>query len=156
MTPGDITVTVNGGEPVPGEWGEVQHAPGLEERVAALEERLLYPLVSVEPWTDEQVRDFENEIQRHLGGDFRHQVRLLPPAPVLTPETARALLRECVTVVSPGETLIIRVPEGWTPQQAEYYQEYASAVAPFPVLVVLGAGLGVVRPDDGITSDCQA
>ena len=121
--------------------------PTLEERVAALEELIAHPLMTIEApaWTDEQVAQFKAEFERYPGS---HEVRLLPPAPVLAPETAKALLRECVTVVSPGEALAIRVPEGWTPQQVKHYQEYASAVAPFPVLVVIGEELAVAKGFD--------
>ena len=126
----------------------------LEQRVAALEERLTFPLLMVEApeWTDEQAETFQAEFGRQLrSGEFRW---LPPGSPLLTPETARALLRECVTVVSPGETLVIRVPDTWTAQQADVYQEYADAATasgriPFPVLVVLGAELGVARVEPG-------
>lgn len=150
MTPEGITVTVNGGEPVPGEWGEVQYMPGLEERVAALE-ALLLPRQP--EWTDGQAEEFRAEWERRLGdGPFRlrkyEPARLPPPAPALTPETAEALLREHVTVVAPGETLVVRVPGSWTPEQAEHYQEYADAATAcgrisFPVLVVIGEELAV-------------
>jgi hypothetical protein len=69
--------------------------------------------------------------------------------PVLTPETARALLRECVTVVKPGEMLVVRAPDWWTPGQAGEYQQYAQAVAgdAFRVLVVLGEELAIAEPE---------
>jgi hypothetical protein len=68
----------------------------------------------------------------------------------LTPEVARALLRECVTIVRPGETLVVRVPPSWSPQQAEWYQEHADIATadgriPFRVLVVIGDGLAVAE-----------
>jgi 2,4-dienoyl-CoA reductase-like NADH-dependent reductase (Old Yellow Enzyme family) len=70
----------------------------------------------------------------------------------LTPEAARALLRECVTVVRPGETLVVRAPDWWTPEQVAEYQRYANAAtadggSPFKVLVVLGQELAVVQPE---------
>lgn len=37
--------------------------------------------------------------------------------PALTPEIARELLRECVTVVKPGEVLVIRMSDGISPNQ---------------------------------------
>ena len=119
--PEDITVTASGGEPVSGEWGQVQYMPGLEERVAALE----------------------------AGGFGQHRVRVLPPGPVLTREVVEAALRECVTVVKPGETLVIRCRD-WTPKQAEQCEEYLNAPwreTPFRVLVVIGDELAVVRPE---------
>jgi hypothetical protein len=124
----------------------------VEERVAALE-ALLLPRVP--EWTAEQAAEFREKFAQLGAG---HEIRLLPPAPVLTPETAKALVRECVTVVSPGETLVIRVPESWAPQQVEYYQEYADAATesgriPFRVLVVIGEELGVARPEPGNSPD---
>jgi hypothetical protein len=150
----DVTVSVDGGDPVPGEWGQVRYMPGIEDRIAALEAALL----PRDPeWTDEQVAEFRAKWdERMAAGDWEHRkyepVRVLPQAPLLTPETARALLSECVTVVKPGETLVIRVPESWTPQQAEQYQEYADAATgsariSFPVLVVIGEELAVVQPE---------
>jgi hypothetical protein len=43
----------------------------------------------------------------------------------LGPDEIRSLLRECVTVVKPGETLILRCPEGWTPNQVREIQRHA-------------------------------
>lgn len=151
LHPEDIAVTVNGGEPVPGEWRQVQYVPGLEERVAALE-ALLLPR---EPgWTPEQAEEFKADFERHLSEgpfDLRkyEPVRLLPPGPVLTSEVIEAALRECVTVVKPGETLVIRCRD-WTPGQVEQYQEYIDAEwreLPFRVLMVIGDELGIVRPE---------
>jgi hypothetical protein len=157
--PEDVTVSVNGGDPVPGEWGRVQYAPGLEERVAALE-ALLSPAITPGPeWTPEQAEEFKAEFERHLAEvPFEHRkyepIRLLPPGPVLTIEVVEAALRQCVTVVRPGETLVIRAPANWTPRHVEQYQENADGATesgriPFRVLVVLGEELGVVRPEPG-------
>jgi predicted SAM-dependent methyltransferase len=68
------------------------------------------------------------------------------PDRTLSPDEARALLRECVTVVRPGETLVIRVPPSWTAYQVQEYQEYADAAGlPFRVLVVMGDELAVAE-----------
>jgi hypothetical protein len=161
LHPEDVTVTVNGGGPVPGERGQVRYAPGLEERVAALEAALAETRASsaevqftFPEWTPEQAEEFRAEFgRRAVGGGFdtRH-VRWLPPAPVLTPEAARALLSECVTVVKPGETLVIRVPDSWTPEQAGAYQQVANEAREdgrisFPVVIVPGEQLAVARPE---------
>lgn len=148
MTPEDITVTVNGGEPVPGEWGQVQYAPGLEERVAALE-ALLLPR---EPgWTPELVEKFKAAFYQRMSEDPPSEhgkyepVRLLPPGPVLTREVVEAALRECVTAVKPGETLVIRCRD-WTPGQVDQYQEYIDEAwrdLPFRVVAVIGDELAV-------------
>lgn len=121
----------------------------LADRVTALES-LLHPWKTEPEWTPGQVEEFRSEFAQLMETPG---VRWLPPGrPLLTPETARALLSECVTVVKPGETLIIRAPESWTPQHVEYYQEYADAATgsgriSFPVLVVIGEELGVVRTE---------
>jgi hypothetical protein len=148
LEPEDVTATVNGGEPVPGEWGQVQYMPGLEDRVAALE-ALLLPR---EPeWTPGQAEEFRAEFEQRAaagGFDARH-VRWLPPGPVLTREVVEAAVRECVTVVKPGETLVIRCRD-WTPDQAEQWQEYIDAAwrdLPFRVVVVIGDELGVASPE---------
>jgi hypothetical protein len=69
--------------------------------------------------------------------------------PALTPETIRALLRECVTVVQPGETLIVQVGDTWTPRQVaaahrelNWAGEDGKPYWPFRVLLVPGTGLG--------------
>ena len=49
----------------------------------------------------------------------------VPEAAVLSQDEIRRLLRECVTVVKPGETLILRCPEDWTPAQAGEMQRWA-------------------------------
>lgn len=147
LHPEDVTVTVNGGEPVPGEWGQVQYAPGLEERVAALEALLPAEpsFQAPESWTPEQVEKFTAE----WGCRKYEPVRLLPPGPVLTVEVVEAALRECVTVVKPGETLVIRCRD-WTPAQVEQYQDYVDSAwgdLPFRVLVVIGDEFAVVPPE---------
>lgn len=122
----------------------------LEDRVAAIERALAVPALDLPgQLTDEQVAGFREEFARlaKLPG-----VRWLPRAPVLTPETARALLRECVTVVQPGETLVIRAPGTWTPRHVEEYQDHADAATasgriPFRVLVVIGDELAVIQPE---------
>lgn len=80
---------------------------------------------------------------------------ILPDEPhaLLDRETVRQLFRECVTVVQPGETLIVRVPVTWTAQQVRAYQEAMDwdqqEGRPFPVLVVAGEGLGIAeKPDE--------
>ena len=126
----------------------------LEERVARLE-AAMWPLLITTPeeWTQEQHEGFEAELKRQMGDEAwkRREVRILHREPVLTPETARALLSERVTVVRPGETLVIRVPDSWTPNQAREYQRYADEATergriPFKVLVVTGDEFAVVQP----------
>jgi len=69
----------------------------------------------------------------------------------LTPDEVRQLLRECVTVVKPGETLAVRVPMSTPPHVVRELQEMADheqqAGMPFPVLIVVGEGMAVVTPE---------
>ena len=72
------------------------------------------------------------------------------PDAALTADEVRQLLRECVTVVKPGETLIIRVPMNATMYQIHEYQERANAVLadhgnPFRVFVLPAEELGVAE-----------
>ena len=72
--------------------------------------------------------------------------------PDLTPEQVRQLLRECVTVVKPGETLIIRVPLTWTPTMVSDYNTTIQDVhemmeLPFRAMVVPAEGLAVAEPE---------
>lgn len=48
--------------------------------------------------------------------------------PLLTPETTAALLRECIAVVKSGETLVIRAPDWWNPQNIDEYQRFLDGV----------------------------
>jgi hypothetical protein len=70
--------------------------------------------------------------------------------PALTPDEARSLLRECVTVVRPGETLVVRAYDWMTPQQMREVQNVFNAMhddgfVPFRAWIVPGAELGVVE-----------
>ena len=128
--------------------------PDLEERVAALEEKVAHPLqiVSSPPgnFSDAQVAELQNALDDIAkNGPYTH--RILPSPPPLTPEQIRQLLRECVTVVKPGEVLILRALEGWTPTQVRDVQEAAAmwladnapdvkalVIPPFEIAIVPG------------------
>ena len=79
------------------------------------------------------------------------------PAPVLGPEQVRQLLAECVTVVRPGEVLVLRCPEDWVPEQVgemqRYLSEWLEGNAPdIRVLVVPHLDMAVVQPaQEGLT-----
>jgi hypothetical protein len=97
--------------------------------------------------SDEEATQFQREPEQALGKPYR----ILPQAPPLTPEQVRYLLRECVTIVKPGETLIVRVP--WTTKPSQLY-EYQRVIdsreggeIPFKVLVVAGDELGTVQDE---------
>lgn len=60
-----------------------------------------------------------------------------------------------MTVVRPGETLVIRVPDTWNPQQAdETWRRLSEVISDrelgFTVLLVPGEELAVARPCPGI------
>jgi hypothetical protein len=84
---------------------------------------------------------------RTLADDVR--ASRLPTDP-LTPGEIRALLRECVTVVAPGETLIIRVKD-WRPDQVREYQEALDGATQHlgwpKAIVVAGDEIGVAQAD---------
>lgn len=73
----------------------------------------------------------------------------------LAPDEMRSLLRECVTVVKPGELLVIRVSENVTPNQLREYNEWVSRwldgnMPGIKALVVTGQDGQIVRqvPED--------
>ncbi len=122
--------------------------PGLEERVAALEEAIRFPLKSANfpPMSDEDVAKFREEFEAASGQPYR----ILPQPAPLTPGEIRQLLRECVTVVKPGETLILRVPWRTTPNQVSELQRVLDAIAeyrelPFKVIVLPGDELTIAE-----------
>ena len=129
----------------------------LEERVAALESALALPAIQTpERWTGSQVEEFKAEWHRLMSMPGVHW---LPPGPVLTREVVEAAVRECVAVVKPGETLVIRCRD-WTPEQAEQCMEYFGYMAeageiPFRPLVVIGDELAVVPAGPGNSPDNQ-
>lgn len=123
----------------------------LEERVAALEEMALAQPVTAE-MTEEQAREFERDWQEALS---KPQQLLVPPQhPPLGEDEIRQLLRECVTVVKPGETLVIRGDRNWSPNQMREVQEMLEHMIQyldlhFKALVVPGEELGVAEAAHG-------
>ena len=124
--------------------------PSLEERVAALEEALANPLRSYIPSWTPLTEPEEAELRESIAKAAKLPPRIIWQPPPLTPDEVRQLLRECVTIIKPGETLIIRVPWKTTPTQVRELQdaltdgiEYTGA--PFKVLVVPGDELGVAE-----------
>jgi hypothetical protein len=135
------------GPSVPVGWPHLPAAehPALEERVAALEAALAPQPAE---WTDEQIAEFQREWDKVKDGP----ARFLPPPPLLGPDEVRALLRECVTVVKPGETLVVRAYPNTSPAQLRELQQAADVMCearglPFRVLVVYGEELTVVEPE---------
>lgn len=125
----------------------------VEERVAAIE-ALLLPRVP--EWTAEQAAEFREKFAQLGAG---HEIRLLPPAPVLTPETAKALVRECVTIVRPGEVLAVRLPLSFTSGDLDYAREYARTVereAGVKVAFIPGEELGVAQAGPDNSPDNRA
>lgn len=128
--------------------------PDLEDRVAALEELLLHPPQWIfqppPPLTEAQ----ETELREAIGeaarlGPSAH--RILPPPRALTPDQVRYLLRECVTAVKPGETLVIQ-ERNWTPNQVREIQRWLdgerdSGRIGFKVLAIIGEELAIAEPE---------
>ena len=75
----------------------------------------------------------------------------------LTEDEVRHLLSECVTVIRPGETLLLRCGRDWTPDQAREVQEWMDRAIEwrdlgFKALVVLADELGVAVAE--VTHQC--
>jgi hypothetical protein len=121
----------------------------LEGRVAALEEALANPLrayiPSWTPLTEAEEAELRDSIAEAVK---RHDIRVIPQP--LSPGEIRQILRECVTVVKPGETLILRVPWTTGPNQVRELQDTLTAIredmkAPFKVIVVPGDELTIAE-----------
>ena len=74
--------------------------------------------------------------------------------PPLTPDQVRQLLRECVTVVKPGETLVVRVPLDWSPDEVLRYQQTVNDIHDegcihFKVFIIGAEELGVAESEPG-------
>lgn len=95
-------------------------------------------------------------IEAAYGPDWRDKIAV--PRPVgdpLTKDEVRQLLRECVTVVKPGEILLLQPGADYTPNQIREIQKIADwwleENAPaIKALVVPGEAHQVVRQDAGI------
>ena len=125
--------------------------PDLEERVAALEAAAAAPLRAYIPsWTPLTEAE-EAELRESLAEAAKLgplPYRVVPPP--LSPDEIRQILRACVTVVKPGETLIIRVPLTWTSAMVSNYTDTIQSVnemleLPFRVLVVPAESLAVAE-----------
>ena len=125
--------------------------PDLEERVAALEEALANPLRAYIPSWTPLTEAQEAELRESLAEAAKLgplPYRVVPPP--LTADEIRQLLSECVTVVKPGETLILRVPWTTTPTQVRELQVVLDETTawlelPFKALVVPGDELTVAQ-----------
>lgn len=117
------------------------------------------PLMTDDPLVlpPDEMAALRTAIEAAYGPDWRDKIAV--PRPVgdpLTKDEVRQLLRECVTVVKPGEVLVIRMWETWTVQQMREMQDVLNSMhehgmVPFRSLVVPGAELGVAEaPDAGI------
>ena len=122
--------------------------PSLEDRVAALE---MAADLSAFPSSWQSLTEAEKAGFIAAIAESRQRVshRILN-AP-LTPDEVRQLVRECVTAVGPGETLVVRGRD-WTPSQVREVQDwmdadYESGRIDFRVLAVIGDELAVVKPE---------
>jgi hypothetical protein len=110
---------------------------------AAVAEEMGIPLGL--PLTEDEAAEFRQRFEDAMKEPG--PPRVMPQPPALTPEAIRTLLRECVTVIKPGETLIVRVP--WaTPARTVYelgrvlHEQAEAAGAGFHTLVVPAAEIG--------------
>ena len=124
--------------------------PDLEERVAALEAAMTAPLRAYIPsWTPLTEAE-ETEFRESIAEAAKLPPRVIQQPPPLTRDEIRQLLSECVTVVKPGETLILRVPWTTTPTQVRELQVVLDETTawlelPFKALVVPGDELTVAQ-----------
>jgi len=100
--------------------------------------------------TQPQLEEWRDRFQEQMASQDRHRLMVLPPVSSLTPDEMRDLLRECVTVVAPGETLIVRISPDCTPAQVQEYQQRATEIAEhqglgFKILVLPAEDLAVAR-----------
>jgi hypothetical protein len=125
-------------------------APSLEERVAVLEAAMAAPLKAYIPqWTPPTEAE-EAELREQVAEAAKMPPRVIQQPVPLSPDEIRQILRECVTVVKPGETLAVRLPSEWPPQQVRDYSETLRAQerwldVPFRVLVVVGDEMAVAE-----------
>jgi hypothetical protein len=124
--------------------------PAGDVTASELAERGILPSA---PMTEEQVTEFRERFAAAVKQPGAHELRFLSRGP-LSRDEVRSLLRECVTVVKPGETLIIRGQPEWTPVQVREVQDALNSIRedgnlPFRAIVVPGAELGVTEAGDG-------
>ena len=131
----------------------VTETPSLEERVAALEEAIRFPLRAYIPsWTPLTEAE-EAEVSESIAEAARMPPRVIQPPPPLSRDEIRQILRECVTVIKPGEHLILRVPWTTTPGQLRELQADVNEAArwlelPFKTLILPGDELAVAEPGE--------
>jgi hypothetical protein len=114
--------------------GTEQPAASLEERVAALEAAIALFTRKLFERGDITI----NDARAAMGLPGLGEVGAV-----------RRMLRECVTVVKPGETLIVR-GTNWTPNQTREVQQvmdgmHELGIVPFKALAVFGDELGVAE-----------
>jgi hypothetical protein len=102
--------------------------------------------------TDKQIAEFRDNFAAAMAGQKDHPLRVLHREP-LSPDEIRSLLRECVTVVKPGETLIVRVPTDWTMAQVDQYVALCDKALErggyaFRIVVLPAEGLGAAERHD--------
>jgi hypothetical protein len=120
----------------PGSWGEAA-----AQRAAQMG---ILPAVIM---TDEQAAEFRERFAEAMKDPT---LRVLPRPDPLTQDEVRQLLRECVTVVKPGEVLVIRMGTDIPREVAHAYQttltEWLATHAPgVKVAIVCGDELGVAE-----------
>lgn len=124
----------------------------LQDRIAALEEHIRYPLRMYVPKWEPLTEAEEAEVRESAAEAFRRgpmPYRITAERPPLTRDEIRQILRECVTVVKPGETLVVR-GANWTPNQTREIQQIMDeirelGIVPFKVLAVIGDEMGVAE-----------
>jgi hypothetical protein len=123
----------------------------IEERVAALEKCIRFPLRMYVPKWEPLTEVEEAEVRESIAEAAKLPQRIsvpMEPRP-LSLGDIHCILRECVTVVKPGETLVVR-GTNWTPAQTREIQQamdemYELGIVQFKALAVFGDELGVAE-----------
>jgi hypothetical protein len=78
--------------------------------------------------TPEEAEQFKAEFERRMvdHANVHREIKWLPPGPPLNQSATAALLRECVTVVKPGETTGYRGSRSARPGFEHGYRPVAS------------------------------
>lgn len=108
------------------------------------------------PMTSEQAEQFRERfgaVMREIQEDpAAHPLRILPRP--LTDDEVRQVLRSAVTVVKPGELLVLRIGAEWdmTPNQLREYNDalrsWAQSMAPGVEIMVVWASDGQITRQD--------
>lgn len=106
------------------------------------------------PMTDEQAAEFREQLDEAMRAIRNGPAAWLPQSRPLTDDEVRQVLRSAVTVVKPGELLVLRIGAEWnmTPNQLREYNDalrsWAQSIAPGVEIMVVWASDGQITRQD--------